>query len=195
MEKGSKDSWLSFSGYWNTALAKYIKNDWPHLEVTPTLRIRCIIGFPVLNWGIQVAKTSRTLGDPLQIWQSPFACSYKIILLPVRIFLYDTSLSMRRLRKRSLFAILVWKIHSTIGTSCTVRPSKNNESRSIKWTDADPQWLGGWFFWWNHKRQRVMVSSSLRVVGYIYEVARWRHSKNEKRNWCEQNNVYSFLYQ
>jgi hypothetical protein len=40
-------------------------------------------------------------------------------------------------------------IHSTIGTSYSVQPSKSNESRCIKWTAADPQWFGGWFFWRN----------------------------------------------
>jgi hypothetical protein len=109
MEKDSKDSWSNFPGYGKNAPVKYIKNYWPHLEVTPTPKIRSNIGLLVSNRGIQVAKTLRDLADPLQIWQSPFAYSDKIILLPVPICVPDTSVSVLQLRKRSLFIILVWK--------------------------------------------------------------------------------------
>jgi hypothetical protein len=78
------------------------------LEVTPTMRTRSHIGWLVSDRAIQVAKTSRDLADPLQIWQSPFACFYKIILLPVHVWFHDTSMSVLRLRKRSLVTILVW---------------------------------------------------------------------------------------
>jgi hypothetical protein len=69
----------------------------PRLEVTPTLKTRSSTGLLVLNRVTQVAKTYRDLADPLQIWQSPFACSSKIILSPVRICFHDTSVSVLQL--------------------------------------------------------------------------------------------------
>jgi hypothetical protein len=57
--------------------------------------------------GVEVAKLSRDLADTFQTWQSSFACSYKIVLLPVRVCFHDTSVSVRQLRKRSLFGLLV----------------------------------------------------------------------------------------
>jgi hypothetical protein len=65
--------------------------------VTPTLRIQYNLGLLVSNRRIQVAKTSRDLADPLQIWQSLFGCSYEITLLPVRVCFHDTSVSMLQL--------------------------------------------------------------------------------------------------
>jgi hypothetical protein len=103
----------SFSGDGNTALAKYIKNYQSHLEVTPPFRIRSNIGLLISNRGIQVAKTSRDLVDPLQIWQNTFACSYKNIILPVRVCFHDISMSVLQLRKRSWFE----NIHSTMAAS------------------------------------------------------------------------------
>jgi hypothetical protein len=85
--------------------------------------------FPI---GAQVAKTSRDLADPLQIWQIPFVCSYNIILLSVRVYFYDTSVSVLQLRKRSLFAILVWKFDSVIGTSSTVTQTVMMVAKSKK---------------------------------------------------------------
>jgi hypothetical protein len=76
--------------------------------VTPTLRIQYNNELLISHRGIQVTKTSRDLGDPLQIWQGHFVCSYKIILLSVRVCFHDTSMSVPQLRKRSLFPISVW---------------------------------------------------------------------------------------
>jgi hypothetical protein len=152
------------------------------LEVTPTLKTRSSTRLLVLNEVTQVAKTSRDLADPLQIWQIPFSCSHKIILSPVHVCFHDISMSVLQLWKRSLPAILAWKNHSMIGASYTVRPSKSEESRCINWARADPQWFGGWFFWRNCNRRRVIVPISIWIVGYVCEVAMWCHSKDEKIN-------------
>jgi hypothetical protein len=79
------------------------------LEVTPTLKTRYSTGLLVLNQVTQVAQASRDLVDPLQIWQSLFACSYKIILSSVSVCFHDMSVSVPQLWKRSLPAILARK--------------------------------------------------------------------------------------
>jgi hypothetical protein len=71
--------------------AKYIKNDWPPLEVTPTLRTRSSTGLLALSQVTEVAKTFRELADALQIWQSSFVCSYKVILSRLRVCFHDIS--------------------------------------------------------------------------------------------------------
>jgi hypothetical protein len=93
-EKNSRGSRSSFSGCGSTGLAKYIKNYWPPLEVTPIRKTRSSTGLLVLNQATQVAKTSGDLEALLQIWQSLFACSYKIVLSPVCVCFHNTSVSL-----------------------------------------------------------------------------------------------------
>jgi hypothetical protein len=54
-------------------------------------------GLPVSSQVREVAKASCDLRDPFQICQSPFGCSCKIILSPVRACFHDTSMFVLQL--------------------------------------------------------------------------------------------------
>jgi hypothetical protein len=115
-----------------TALAKYIKNYWPHLEVTANLRTRYNIRLLVSSRGIQVAKTYGDPTDPLQICRAflpvprtlPFGqCASVFTTLQCRCCNCE-----RDRCSQFWFA----KLHLTMRTSYTVRPLKNDKSRGIK---------------------------------------------------------------
>jgi hypothetical protein len=62
--KENKGSSSSFSGCGTTAPAKYIRNYWPLLEWTPTLKTRSSTGLPALSQVTQAAKTFCDLAGP-----------------------------------------------------------------------------------------------------------------------------------
>jgi hypothetical protein len=79
----------------------------------------------------QVAKASSDLADPLQISQSLFACSCKIILSAVPVCFHDTSMSVLQLEKRPLSVILACK--NSVDDGYLMHPliPKNQERRGI----------------------------------------------------------------
>jgi hypothetical protein len=129
MEKDSKDLWSSFSGYDNTALAKYIKNYWPHLEVTPILRIQYNIGLLVSNRGYKLRRRLAT-------WQNPYRYGRSLSLVPIKLSFCRCAYAFTTLRclcynceKDPCSRSWSQKIHSRMGISYTIQPSKSDNSR------------------------------------------------------------------
>jgi hypothetical protein len=96
----------------------------------------------------------RKLRKSVATWQTPSRFGRALSPVPARLSFRQYAYALttfqcqcynceRGLCSRSCCA----KIHSMMGASYIIRPSKNQERRGITWTYADPQWLQGWFFW------------------------------------------------